>query len=86
MLNHIKVYMKYFDYIVQSEIMCECCKRPANDIHHIAGRGEGRDIISNLMALCRRCHVLAHDEKLSESELQLIHNYFLTGSRQIFVK
>ena len=86
MLSHIKIYMKYFDYVVQSEIMCECCQRPANDIHHISGRGEGKNVIENLIALCRRCHVLEHDEKLSKSELQLIHNYFLQGQHKVFVK
>jgi thymidine kinase len=85
MTSHAKIYMRYFDYVVQSEIMCECCQRPANDIHHITGRGEGKDIISNLMALCRKCHDRAHSN-VTKSEMQMIHNYFLMGHRKQFLK
>lgn len=83
---HTKIYMKHFDYVVAEEVMCECCHRPAVDVHHIHGRGPGKDVIANLIGLCRKCHNLAHDEKLSKGELQLIHNYFLQGDRRQFVK
>lgn len=80
------MYMKYFDYAKQDIIFCEACGRVAVDIHHIEGRGKGKDVIENLMALCRRCHSLAHEEKLSKSDLQYIHNNFLAGNRKQFVK
>jgi len=85
MLNHTKVYMKYFDYVVAEEIICEACGNLAVDIHHINGRGKDKDVIKNLMALCRKHHTQAH-EKIPKSEMQLIHNYFLQGTRKQFLK
>lgn len=85
MTEHCKVYMKHFDYVVQEEIMCEACGSPAVDIHHIDGRGNDKNVISNLMALCRKHHTMAH-EKLPKSEMQYIHNFFLTGRRKVFLK
>ena len=84
MKNHVKVYMNHFDYVVQEEIPCEACTRPAVDIHHIWGRGKDKDVIDNLMALCRRCH----DKTgiISKDEFQMIHNYFLMGNRKIYLK
>ena len=86
MLKHTKIYMKYFDYGEQDFIPCEACGREAVDIHHIHGRGKDKDIIENLMALCRRCHEKAHQEKLSKSELEYIHNNFMLGHRIQFMK
>jgi predicted restriction endonuclease len=88
MQSHIKIYMAYFDYVTQEEIPCEACTRPGNDIHHIHGRGEGKDVIENLMALCRKCHDRATTSKnyITPDEMQLIHNYFLQGQRKIFLK
>lgn len=41
-------------------IPCEVCGSSAKDIHHIEPRGMGgrksKDVIENLMALCRKCH------------------------------
>jgi predicted restriction endonuclease len=85
MQKYIKVYLDYFDYKTQSEVMCEACGSPAVDIHHIDGRGKGKDVIKNLMALCRRHHTMAH-EKIPKSEMQLIHNYFLQGTKKQFLK
>ena len=86
MQPHTKIYMRYFDYKVQAEVFCEACGRPAVDIHHIEGRGEGKDVIKNLMALCRKCHTLVHESKLSRSELQYIHNNVLSGNLKTFIK
>jgi hypothetical protein len=81
MTPHCKIYMQHFDFITESEIMCEACGRPAIDIHHINGRGKGKDVISNLMALCRKCHTRAHggNDYVSKEQFQYIHNFFLTG-------
>lgn len=83
-----KIYCDYFDFKSQSEIMCEACMSPAQDIHHINGRGPDKDVISNLMALCRKCHARAHGDKnyVSKGEFQLIHNYFLQGTRKQFLQ
>jgi predicted restriction endonuclease len=85
MQKYIKIYLDHFDYKTESEVMCEACGRPAVDIHHIDGRGKEKDVIKNLMALCRKHHTQAH-EKIPKSEMQLIHNYFLTGQRKQFLK
>jgi len=85
MKNHTKVYMKHFDYGIEDFIPCEACGSEAVDIHHINGRGKDMDVIKNLMALCRKHHTAAHDS-MSKSDMQLIHNYFLAGSRKVFLK
>jgi 5-methylcytosine-specific restriction endonuclease McrA len=87
MTNHAKIYMNYFDLKTPEEVICEGCGRLASDIHHINGRGEGKDVIQNLMALCRKCHDRAHSSKnyVSKEQFQLIHNYFLQGTRRQFL-
>jgi hypothetical protein len=86
--HHVKVYFDYFDFVTQSEAMCEACHRPGVDIHHINGRGKGKDVIDNLMCLCRSCHEKAHSSKdhISKEVFQMIHNYFLMGDRRKFIK
>jgi hypothetical protein len=86
MQKHTKVYFDYFDYGEQDVILCECCMKVAVDIHHIEGRGPGKDVIKNLMALCRKCHEKAHEGKIAKSHLQLIHNFVLSGVRKVFLK
>lgn len=88
MEKYIKIYLNYFDLKTQSEVICEACLKPANHIHHIFGRGEGKDIITNLMALCVKCHERAHGTKhyVTKEDFQYIHNYFLTGKRKTFLK
>lgn len=88
MIRHVKIYLDYFDYKVQEEVICEACGAMAVEIHHIHGRGKDKDIIDNLMALCRKCHERAHCSKnyVSPDEFQLIHNYFLQGQRKAFLK
>jgi 5-methylcytosine-specific restriction endonuclease McrA len=62
-------------------IPCEVCNSKAVDIHHVIPRSKfgtkrkgEQDHISNLIALCRTCHNLAHDNVISKEELQLIVN------------
>jgi len=88
MKKYVKIYLDYFDFKTESEVICEACGRLANDIHHVNGRGKGKDIIGNLMALCRKCHDRATTSKdyVPPGEMQLIHNYFLQGSRKKFLK
>jgi len=90
MQPHVKIYLKYFDLGEQHLITCEICMKQGRvdgqgfDIHHIEGRGS--DEIKNIMCLCRLCHISAHKGTFSKDELQLIHNYFMTGRRKSFVK
>ena len=86
MQKHVKVYLDYFDLGEQDVWLCEKCKHSFKinnglNIHHIHGRGKGKDVIENLMCLCiQDCHVLAHSSKsyVSKQEFQDIHNNFLT--------
>jgi len=78
--------MDHFDYCMDENIPCECCGSPSVDVHHINGRGAGKDVIENLAALCRKHHKMCHDEKISKAEMQLIHNNFLAGNIKQFIK
>ena len=84
MQKHIKVYFDHFGYGEQDFVPCEACGAKAVDIHHINGRGKGKDVIENLMALCRKHHMKAH-ESISKSDMQYIHNSFLAGSRKQYL-
>ena len=86
MTNHCKIYLNHFDFVVESEVLCEVCMKPAVDIHHIEGRGKDKDVIKNLIAVCRDCHTKAHDCKISKGELQYIHNNVLQGHRKVYIK
>lgn len=86
MQKHTKVYLTHFDYGETDRILCEACHREAVDIHHIHGRGKGKDVIENLMALCRKCHDRVHNEEISKSELEYIHNNVLQGRFKRFIK
>ena len=50
MKPHVKIYFE----------KCEVCDRQAIDIHHIEGRGKEKDVIENLMSLCREYYTRAH--------------------------
>lgn len=53
--------MQGMGYDIHDFIPCEVCDSKATDIHHIDARGMGgskeKDVIENLMALCRKCHI-----------------------------
>lgn len=67
MKKHTKIYLNHFNLTGQEFIPCEVCGRQAVDIHHIEARGSGgskkKDTITNLMAVCRECHVEYGDKK-----------------------
>jgi predicted restriction endonuclease len=88
MQKYIQVYFDYFRLETSDFIPCEACQKPAVEIHHIQGRGKDKDVISNLMALCRKCHVRAHSSKnyVSKEEFQYIHANFLQGNRKQFLR
>jgi hypothetical protein len=71
--RHTKIYMKYHGYAVAEEILCENCGLLAVDIHHIEAKGMGgnpsKDVIGNLIALCRSCHEKAHAGEISREDL-----------------
>lgn len=86
MQAHTKIYMAHFGYGETDFMPCEACGRQAVDVHHITGRGKGKDVIENLMALCRKHHEDCHNEKISKGAAQYVHNSFLLGRRQVFYK
>jgi hypothetical protein len=53
------------------------CGQTAVDINHIDARGMGgsklKDIIENLMAMCRKCHMELGDKKEHKVMLKLVH-------------
>lgn len=43
-----------------TEGRCRHCRRPADDVHHKTYERLGAERITDLVALCRRCHLRAH--------------------------
>ena len=78
MKNYTKIYLKYFGYGQDDYIPCEVCDNRAVDIHHIEARGMGgnkdKDLIDNLMALCRQCHIFFGDKEQYMQFLKDKHN------------
>jgi hypothetical protein len=78
MKAHTRIYMQHFGYDVSDFIPCEICGARAVDIHHIKARGMGgtkkKDVIENLMALCRAHHDEYGDIADKREFLQDIHN------------
>jgi len=77
MKAHTKIYLSHFKYDVSDFIPCELCNDKAVDIHHIECRGMGgtikKDVIDNLMALCRKCHIDYGDKKQHIDYLKEVH-------------
>ena len=64
-------------YDISDFVPCEMCGAKAIDIHHIEARGMGgtkkMDVIENLMALCRPCHLEYGDKKEHIDLLKGVH-------------
>lgn len=69
--------MDYFGLDVSDFIPCEICGGVAVDIHHIDSRKmggqKGKDVIENLMSVCRTCHEYYGDKKDSKAFLIEVH-------------
>ena len=67
MKEHTKIYLASNGFDSSDFIPCEVCSTKAVDIHHIKARGMGgatsRNEPSNLMALCRSCHIAYGDKE-----------------------
>lgn len=77
MKAYTQTYLDHFGYTTADFIPCECCGDKAVDIHHIEARSKRKDLendITNLMALCRTCHVKFGDKIAFKHELQKIHD------------
>ena len=73
MQKHVKIYMDFFDYGEQDFMPCEWCGKRLNDCHHINGRGKGKDVIENLVGLCRECHLKCHSSKEFNKQVEQKH-------------
>lgn len=85
MKAHTKIYMKFFGYKEGDYMPCEIdtCWLHANDIHHIEPRKMGgdpqgkKDIISNLMAVCRNHHNLCENGTITKDRQKEVHLKFM---------
>jgi len=86
MKNHTKIYLKEMNYHETDWIPCEMCGQTAVDIHHIEARGMGgskdKDVIENLMALCRSCHNRYEGNKSDKAMLRVVHLVKMGNRRQ----
>ena len=77
MKKHTKIYLKFFNYGETDFIPCEYCGNRAVDIHHLEARGMGgskkKDNIENLIALCRKHHIEAENNKAFNTFLKDLH-------------
>jgi len=78
MKSYTKKYLDHFQYCIEDFIPCEVCGARAVDIHHIDCRGMGntgdeKDVIENLMAVCRQCHIKFGDKKQHIDFLKNLH-------------
>lgn len=79
MEKHTKVYLEFFPSHT-GHYNCEVCQNKATEIHHIKRRSEfgsktkgQQDVIENLIALCRKCHEMAHANTFTKEYLTEIH-------------
>lgn len=83
MKNHTKIYLDYFGFTTADFIPCELCGAKAVDIHHIEARGMGgskkKDVIENLQAVCRKCHIDYGDKTEFKDKLKEVHLKYMNG-------
>jgi len=65
--------MDYFGYGIDDWIPCEIDNKKCIDVHHIDGRGKGKNVIENLIGVCRECHVKCHESKEFNEKAREIH-------------
>ena len=80
MKPYVKLYLDY--HKLHGEfIPCMVCQSTSNEIHHVEPKGmggtAGKDVIENLIALCRNCHEKAHKSIISKDYLKNIINRHL---------
>lgn len=88
MKTHTKIYMDFFNYGIEDFIPCEIpgCGVRANDINHIKCRGMGgdpkgsKDVIENLMAMCRKHHIEYGDVPNKIEWLKEVHLKYIEAN------
>lgn len=76
MQKHIKNFLKHYNTSSDEYFACQYCNNvQAVDIHHIVPRSsQGSDEVTNLIGLCRDCHLQSHKQQepyITVEELQL---------------
>lgn len=81
MQPHVKNYLESLNLSTADFIACEVCGGKAVEVHHIVFRSkfgkkrkDEQDAPANLIALCRGCHIQAHDNILKPKFLKSIAN------------
>jgi hypothetical protein len=86
MKKYTRIYLNYFGYDLSDFICCEICGKTAVDINHIECRGMGgtkkEDVIENLMAMCRQCHIDLADKKQHKEMLKEVHLNFMKYNKK----
>jgi len=89
MQPYIKTYMAFFGLgeqdIIYDEIEWVSNRNllRAADVHHIYGRGKGRDVIGNLIALSRDHHDNVNSVIMTKSYLTKVHDSFMKNNPYI---
>jgi len=77
MQKHTRIYMRYFGYGEQDFKPCEFGCGRCVDVHHIDGRGEGKDVIENLLGCCREKHNDCEMHRITKDEQKKVHFEFM---------
>ena len=83
MKPHTKIYLNHFGHDESNFICCEICGATAVDVHHLDFKGMGggpqgkKDVIENLMGLCRSDHDKCHADKEYNERAKDIHLEFI---------
>jgi len=76
MKNYVKTYLKYFGYDESDFIPCEVCQQKEVDIYPLNTKNIAKskiNLIDNLIALCRECHVRCDSDRAYNDQARLIH-------------
>ena len=70
MVGYKKIYLDYYGLTTQDWIACLGCGGTSIDIHHLIFKSQGgKDVIENLAAVCRECHIKAHSDQIFNQSL-----------------
>ncbi len=74
MRKHTRLFMAHYGYGEQDYIPCALCGGRAVDLHHIDPKGiggsAGKDVIENIIPVCRYHHGLAERGVLKPEQLR----------------
>lgn len=67
--------------------MCECCgTSKINDIHHLAYRGYGKELLTDLLGVCDMCHSILHGWFKFSTDTSLIDSFIALHSNEAPIK